>query len=904
MPNAQIQKPRSARPRARRQPGLAQPPLGRADDLSLLLESASSPGSAILIVGIPGSGRTTLLESVRLNAPVRSVWVAPHPWERYRHLAGLSMVLNAIEDPGIAEYAARLTLTDSTVDGTLASALDLLLLLGSAKREETLLLIDDADKFDYHSQLALTYLAGRLAGTGLRLVMAVTPESARTAFAGIRSVLISRLDGERAMELARSIAPTDTDPRTLAMVSDGCGGLPGMISFTIAHLTQDQLHGLAPLSLPFYPGAASLELSTWEPETLLLLRRLSTAPLCSLSALPDIRNGNRDRFEQLTSQGVLELNGSFVLIRDRALRSSLYWSMTGAQREELHRRAAIEEAGCNRALELWHADHRGDATDRSRELLAEAGELFELGLVDAATELTERALLLGPGLDEMMSDLLELCNRLTILSEFELARRYLAQCQRASQDPAQLAECLRLEAIITSLEDEKIDIDAIDVYARRHRKDSAGTSAELLSFASVSLATEGDIQSARTHIDEAYEIQPADRVTANSVQNWARRYLDEIDGAGQGPTTTDVTESDVEQLAIPVQILSGRALMLEEHYDEARHIFRSLVVAAPRRAGSSAWTARMLALSAANEIRAGRISEASRTIDALAELAPKQSFCHLLLFAWNEAVARDKPDAEALLAEARSRSAQSRHLILSAQLLALEGSVALMHGDLDEARFRLARAYEPTLELRPDFLRVEGDFIEVLARRGEWEAARRVTARFAERAGEYPSRWSDTVLARSRAIVAPDEQVVREFQQALAVAKQNGEQLETARTRFNFAMALERFGQAPHAAEQRRGAEYLFENLSAAGWVTAVRNWTVAVDPPLQNSILSTLTESELAVLRLMRKGVRNKDIAAGLFISLRTVEVRITQIYRKLEARSRSHLLTLLPADMDQIES
>jgi DNA-binding NarL/FixJ family response regulator len=57
-------------------------------------------------------------------------------------------------------------------------------------------------------------------------------------------------------------------------------------------------------------------------------------------------------------------------------------------------------------------------------------------------------------------------------------------------------------------------------------------------------------------------------------------------------------------------------------------------------------------------------------------------------------------------------------------------------------------------------------------------------------------------------------------------------------------------------------------------------------------------------VLRLMRKGVRNKDIAAGLFISLRTVEVRITQIYRKLEARSRSHLLTLLPADMDQIES
>jgi len=863
-----------------------------------------SPGSAILIVGIPGSGRTTLLESVRVNVPMRSVWVAPHPWERYRHLAGLSMVLNAIEDPGIAEYAARLTLTDSTVDGTLAAALDLLLLLGSGKREETLLLIDDADKFDYHSQLALTYLAGRLAGTGLRLVMAVTPESARTAFAGIRSVLISRLDGERAMELARSIAPADTDPRTLAMVSDGCGGLPGMISFTLAHLTQDQLHGLAPLSLPFYPGAASLELSTWEPETLLLLRRLSTAPLCSLSALPDIRNGNRDRFEQLTSEGLLELNGPFVSIRDRALRSSLYWSMTGAQREELHRRAAIEEAGSCRALELWHADHRGDATDRSKELLGEAGELYQLGLVHAATELTERALLLGPGLDEMLGELLELCNRLTLLSEFELARRYLAQCERVAQDPAQIAECLRLEVNVTALSDETIDLDAIDVYARRHRKDSPHTSAELLSFAAASLAAEGDIQAARARINQAYEIQPADRVAASSVQNWARRYLDGIDGAGVGPTTTEDTESDPDELAIPVQFLSGRALMVEERYDEAHHIFHSLALAAPRRAGGSAWTARSLALSAESEIRAGRIAEASRSIDALAELAPRQSFRHLMLFAWNEAVARDKPDAEALLAEARSRSAQSRHPILSAQLLALEGSVALMRGDLDEARFRLARAYEPTLELRPDFLRVEGDFIEVLARRGEWEAARRVTARFAERATEYPSRWSDTVLAHARAIVAPDDQVVREFQQALAIAKQNDAQLETARVRFNFAMALERFGQAQHAVEQRRAAEYLFENLSAAGWVTAVRNWTATVDPPPQNSILSTLTDSELAVLRLMSKGVRNKDIAAGLFISLRTVEVRITQIYRKLEARSRSHLLTLLPSNMDQIES
>jgi DNA-binding CsgD family transcriptional regulator/tetratricopeptide (TPR) repeat protein len=906
MPNARNPKSQHFHAAARRQPSVTQPVLDRTDDLGELLDGVALPGSAILVVGVPGSGRSTLLDDVLANSPLRCVWVTPHPWERHQDLAGLSMLLNTIGDPRIAGFISRFKLTEPTVDETLATTLDLLELLRSGEREETLLLIDDADKFDDLSQLALSYLAGRLAGTGLRMAMAVTPESAYTAFAGIRSVAISRLDGERAMELARAIAPADADPQTLTMVCDACAGLPGMISSTFAHLTRGQLDGLAPLALPLYPGPAPLDLDGWEPETVLLLRRFSTAPLSSLSALPEIRDGNRDRFERLTSQGVLEINGPFVSIRDGALRSTLYWSMTTEEREELHRNAAIEEAGHSKALALWHADHGDNAPEGSKALIAEASELYQLGFVDAATELTERALLLSRGLDGILDQLLALCERLTIVSEFGLARRYVAQCRNEAQEPAQLAECLRLEVTIASLTDESIDIGAIDVYARRIQKTSPRISAELLAFASVALATSGDVGAARTHIDQAYEIQPAGGVAARSVQNWTRRYLDGIDGTGTGPTTMDDADADadIEELAIPVQLVRGRALMMEEQYEEARHTFHSLALSSPRRARGSAWTARVLGLSADNEIRSGHFAEASRIIDTLAELAPPQNFRNLLLFAWNEAVVHERPTAEPLLAEARNKAMQSHQPILSAKLLALEGSLALMRGDLDEARYRLARAYESTLDLRPEYLRVEGDFIEVLARRAEWDAARNVTARFAERAAAHPSHWSDTVLAGSRAIIAPDDQLLREFQQALAVAKENGAGFEMARGRLNFASALERCGQGQRAGEQRQAAEYMFETLSAAGWATAVRDSATTIEPFLKNSLLSSLTESELAVLRLMRKGLRNKDIASALFVSLRTVEVRITQIYRKLEARSRSHLLTLLPADMDQIES
>ena len=45
----------------------------------------------------------------------------------------------------------------------------------------------------------------------------------------------------------------------------------------------------------------------------------------------------------------------------------------------------------------------------------------------------------------------------------------------------------------------------------------------------------------------------------------------------------------------------------------------------------------------------------------------------------------------------------------------------------------------------------------------------------------------------------------------------------------------------------------------------------------------------------LVLKGLRNKEIAATLYVSVRTVELRLTRVYRKAGARSRSHLVALL---------
>ena len=55
------------------------------------------------------------------------------------------------------------------------------------------------------------------------------------------------------------------------------------------------------------------------------------------------------------------------------------------------------------------------------------------------------------------------------------------------------------------------------------------------------------------------------------------------------------------------------------------------------------------------------------------------------------------------------------------------------------------------------------------------------------------------------------------------------------------------------------------------------------------------LTPSEQRVAELAVSGLTNRDIAATLFISPKTVEVNLSRIYRKLNIRSRVELYKAL---------
>ena len=55
------------------------------------------------------------------------------------------------------------------------------------------------------------------------------------------------------------------------------------------------------------------------------------------------------------------------------------------------------------------------------------------------------------------------------------------------------------------------------------------------------------------------------------------------------------------------------------------------------------------------------------------------------------------------------------------------------------------------------------------------------------------------------------------------------------------------------------------------------------------------MSETERRIAELVASGLANKEIAAQLFVTVRTVEGNLTRIYSKLGVRSRTELASRL---------
>ena len=124
------------------------------------------------------------------------------------------------------------------------------------------------------------------------------------------------------------------------------------------------------------------------------------------------------------------------------------------------------------------------------------------------------------------------------------------------------------------------------------------------------------------------------------------------------------------------------------------------------------------------------------------------------------------------------------------------------------------------------------------------------------------------------------------FLEALSHQRQHGEPFERARTELAYGESLRRARRRTEARTQLRDALATFEALNTPLWADRARAELEATGITARKrylSTLDTLTPQELRIARLVGGGASNRDVAAQLFLSPKTVEYHLRKVFLKL---------------------
>ncbi|MDH6123402.1 LuxR family transcriptional regulator [Kitasatospora sp. GP82] len=187
------------------------------------------------------------------------------------------------------------------------------------------------------------------------------------------------------------------------------------------------------------------------------------------------------------------------------------------------------------------------------------------------------------------------------------------------------------------------------------------------------------------------------------------------------------------------------------------------------------------------------------------------------------------------------------------------------------------------------------DLVEAAVRLGEPERAAEAYERFARWAAVAGQPWAQSLVLRCQALLGPDELAEWAYRSALDLHQRDHRPFEQARTALLFGEWLRRERRRTEARSRLAAALEIFDRLGATPWADRARTELTATGStapagPVAGP-LATLTPQELQIVRLAAQGLTNRDIAAQLFLSPRTVGHHLYKAYPKLGVASRSEL-------------
>ena len=909
--------------------GLAIGLLGRDRDrervLGLLAAARAGGGHALVVVGEPGIGKSALLEAAAAAAEPDVLVLRAGGEEAEQQLAfsALQRLLAPLADrvaalPPAQSRAVSVALSlgadDGDVDRFAVYAGTLALLCAAAEREPVLCLIDDVQWVDEASCEAIGFVARRLDADALVLLAAAREASSLRALgSGFEELPLAGLDPASGRALLVAAWP-DLAPHVVDALYAATQGNPLALLELPAALGERQRRGVESLD-DLLPGTAELErafgrrladLPAPARAALVVAAVLPSGDLALLQRACAAVGADARELEHAEHAGVVELAHGRVTFRHNLLRAIAYHQGPPGARRAAHAAVAAVVGEDERAWQLAAACVLPDESVAA-ELEAAAGRAGSRAGHASAGRALERAAELTPDPAKRGARLVAAADAARLAGRPAWALALLDGASADARGDGERGAVARLRGRIAARTgDARTARDLFVGEAARVEEHAPAQAAELLAEAVLPCLRAGEPAGAVALARRAAALAPdagdglvpvvlATALAFAGELTEARALLERVDTRGAAAS-------------LQLRAYLGSALRLVGAYERSRALLGPLLDEL-RDASAIGLLPYTLTRLANLDIETGRFAEAASGLSEAVELAGETGGAAdrgLALggLAWLDAVlGRDeacRSRAAAALGVARELGEGSR-LDYAASALAL---LDLARGDVAAAATQLERVRDAIDEqgwhdaaVLPHHL---PDLAESYVRAGRGADARAVIARFAVEAERIGRPSALAAAARCRGLVVEDSAVDEVFAEALAAHALTETPFELARTRLCYGERLRRARRRVEAREQLASALETFERLGAEPWSERARRELRATGARARRRSAETrddLTPHELQIALVIAEGVTNREAAARLFLSPKTVESHLSNVYRKLGVRTRTELARRLAA-------
>jgi DNA-binding CsgD family transcriptional regulator len=896
---------------------------------ALLRRARDGHGGGLVVRGEPGIGKTALLGYAEAQAAgMRVLRARGVEAEAELAFAGLHELLrpllpllDQLPPPQAAALAGALGL-GPPIDARLLIAAGTLTLIATAADERPmLLLVDDAHWLDAESADALVFVARRLEADPVLLLLAAREGDTRAFESPAVDELVLR--GLAREDAVRLLCDQGMPAGVVEDLHRAAAGNPLALLELPTVLTERQRAGVEPLDdllpVPDAVQAAFLrQIDALPADTGRALTVAAAEPSAELRAIGRACAGLGiaiTALEGAEERGLLALEGGRVAFRHPLVRAAAYHRGARAELRAVHRALAdAARADAEDDRRAWHLaaaalgpdEEVAAALERvAEESIRRSGYASAVAAYDRAASLTPepRAQRLYRATEARLwvvsaaADALARAERalaLTVDDDLRFKIQFLRAAVRHNRDPASarplmLEEVARLEprdparAALLATHVARMSLVvghseralAEALRARAIAERAGGIDAFLVLTLAAALLANGRVR-------EAAPLMSA-----------AEALLDEVETRFANDVANEMGDFAFRaQLPLQVLLATGRPERVSRCLDAAAAWARNRTALAVY-----SWTG---SFGGRVDFLAGRWASARPRLVEAVQLGRETG---LLWQVWSASMTL------AELAAARGAADECREHEADAAAAAAAWGAMTFLGDLGRGASALlslgqkqydaaARNYERDvlpaagpLKLYPQV----ADAIEALVRAGRPADAAPLAAAFAEQAADAGWAWALARAGHLRALLAPSADL---FEEALHWHEEATQPFPGARTQLAYGAWLRRTKRRIDARDPLGAALDTFEQLGAEPWADQARAELRATGERVRVRTgirTDELTAQELEIALTVARGATNKEAAAQLFLSPKTIEKRLGSVYTKLGLRSRTELAAAL---------